>query len=55
MQSKKIIYSPWLATKLIEQGFTLSYTMPNPNKLKYTCWVFPLSEELEQAIEAAIA
>ena len=55
MQTQKIIYSKWLMKALVERGFMPTGNMPNPNMLEYTCWVFPYSEELEQAIEEAIA
>lgn len=55
MKSQKIIYSKWLMKELVERGFMPVGNMPNPNVLEYTCWVFPQSEELEKAIEEAIA
>lgn len=55
MQAQKIIYSKWLMKTLVERGFMPIGNMPNPNMLEYTCWIFPHSEELEQAIKEAIA
>lgn len=55
MKTQKIIYSKWLMKELVEKGFMPTGNMPNPNALEYTCWVFPQSNELEQAIQESIA
>lgn len=54
MNSQKIIYSKWLMKVLVEKGFMPVGSMPNPNQERYTCWVFPLSDALEEAIQDAI-
>ena len=54
MQVQKIIYSKWLMTALVERGFVPITAIPHPYKLNYNCWIFPYSEELNQAITDAL-
>lgn len=45
------IYSRKLCIFLIHRGFTFEYDMPNPEKAGFLMWVFPASDELQEAIE----
>ena len=42
-------------TALVERGFVPITAIPHPYKLNYNCWIFPYSEELNQAITDALA
>lgn len=48
---EKIIYTPWLANDLINQGFPLLEVRANPKRPEYDCWVFEDTFALRNAIE----
>lgn len=46
MPKEKVIYMPWVAAKLREQGFSIIRVEINPNKPQFDCYVFEETEEL---------
>jgi len=45
------IYSRKLCIFLIHRGFLYEYELPNPERPGFILWVFPASDELQNAIE----
>lgn len=46
---EKIIYTRWLANKLVEAGFPVVRVEENPNKPEFDCWVFAETAEFKAA------
>lgn len=47
---EKIIYMPWIAAKLREQGFELLRTGVNPHKPQFDTYIFEETPELLEAL-----
>lgn len=47
---EKIIYMPWIAAKLRQQGFKLLRTDVNPHKPQFDTYVFEETPELLEAL-----
>ena len=48
-----IVYKMSIAMKLIELGYRVFTTMPNPQKPHLICWVFVWEETIEEDIRRA--
>lgn len=46
----KVIYMPWVAAQLREQGFKLLKTGVNPHKPQYDTYIFEETPELLEAL-----
>ena len=51
MQKTKIIYSLRVHIKLQQLGFHYVTEMRNPKNPNLNCWVYELTEELEEALD----
>lgn len=51
-RKEKVIYMPWVAAKLRQQGFSIIRVEVNPNKPQFDCYVFEETEELIAAFTA---
>lgn len=47
-----VIYRMDFAIQLIQKGYKVISTMPNPCKTRYTSWIFERSEALEQDLNS---
>ena len=47
---EKVIYMPWIATKLRERGFKILRTGVNPHKPQFDTYIFENTPELLQAL-----
>lgn len=50
--NEKIIYMPWVAAKLRQQGFPIVRVEVNPHKPEFDCYVFAETPELIEAFTA---
>lgn len=46
---EKVIYTRWIANKLVEAGFPVVRVEANPNKPEFDCWVFEDSADFKLA------
>ena len=46
---EKVIYTRWLAIKLIKAGFPVVRVEQNPNKPQLDCWIFAETPEFKKA------
>ena len=51
MPITKIIYSMRIMLQLVDRGFQPLTTMPNPQHPEFNCWVFELTEELQNVLD----
>lgn len=54
-QKNKIIYSMRIMIQLVEAGFMPKGTIPNPKDVRYNCWVFELTPELQATLDRIYA
>ena len=47
----KIIYSMRVMLQLQAKGFEFLTIMPNPQHPEYNCWVYELTDELQNALD----
>lgn len=50
----KIIYSARVMAQLTEMGFKPSYSMPNPYKPQFTCWVYERDDKFDSALSKVL-
>lgn len=50
----KIIYSARVMAQLTEMGFKPSYSMPNPYKPQFTCWVYERDDKFDSALSTVL-
>lgn len=46
---EKIIYTRWIANKLVAAGFPVVRVEKNPNRVEFDCWVFAATNEFKAA------
>lgn len=45
---EKVIYTRWLANKLVQAGHPVVRVEENPNKPEFDCWVFAETAEFKK-------
>lgn len=45
---EKVIYTRWLANKLVQAGYPVERVEENPNKPEFDCWVFAETAEFKR-------
>jgi hypothetical protein len=53
-KATKTIFTRWVAGKLVQRGFSILFTRPNPHYPMYDCWVFEDTPELERSLAKII-
>lgn len=48
MSKEKVVYTRWLANKLVQFGYPVVRVEANPNKPEFDCWVFAETEEFKK-------
>lgn len=51
MSEIKTVYARWVALELRKRGFQIVEVRPNPTKIKYDCYDFLDTPELETAFD----
>lgn len=47
---EKVIYTRWLAIKLIKAGFPVVRVEQNPDKPQFDCWIFAETPEFKKSV-----